>query len=389
MNKQKPKTFITWELIAKSFRDELRPEEEQQLKEWLHSSPQHERFYRQAMQGGNTDPLVGLPESVLETKRTELLQRIRGGQKHHRTRHLIQYLSYAASILLIIMVGTWLWVKRGDEGAKVPKTTTMARNENIQLRLSDGRTINLSADKEGTIQEQNGAEILQEKGKLAYRQDSSQHKKEIQYNELSVPTGGECQLVLEDGTKLWINSNTQVKYPVSFPDNKREIIVSGEIYLEVVKDGRPFLVNTGAGQVRVLGTSFGVQAYGEEVLTTLVSGRVRFTNKAGHKTELKAGEQAVATANGEVTKREVRVEEYVGWKDGFFVFRQRSLGEIATQLEKWYDVQILFANDDLPKLLFTGYLKRYDDIDVFFDALKRTGLINYHIEGNHILVTTN
>lgn len=91
----------------------------------------------------------------------------------------------------------------------------------------------------------------------------------------------------------------------------------------------------------------------------------------------------------EFTKRKVQVDEYVGWKDGFFVFRQRSLGEIATQLEKWYDVQILFANDDLPKLLFTGYLKRYDDIDVFFDALKRTGLINYHIEGNHILVTTN
>lgn len=386
MNKQKPKTFITWELIAKSFRDELRPEEEQQLKEWLHSSPQHERFYRQAMQGGNTDPLVGLPESVLETKRTELLQRIRGGQKHHRTRHLIQYLSYAASILLIIMVGTWLWVKRGDEGAKVPKTTTMARNENIQLRLSDGRTINLSADKEGTIQEQNGAEILQEKGKLAYRQDSSQHKKEIQYNELSVPTGGECQLVLEDGTKLWINSNTRVKYPVSFPDNKREIIVSGEIYLEVVKDGRPFLVNTGAGQVRVLGTSFGVQAYGEEVLTTLVSGRVRFTNKAGHKTELKAGEQAVATANGEVTKREVRVEEYVGWKDGWYIFREQRLEDVMTTLNRWYGTNVFYQNPRVKDIRFTGNLKRYESIKTFLEVLAASEDVHYKLNGETIIL---
>lgn len=386
MNKQKPKTFITWELIAKSFRDELRPEEEQQLKEWLHSSPQHERFYRQAMQGGNTDPLVGLPESVLETKRTELLQRIRGGQKHHRTRHLIQYLSYAASILLIIMVGTWLWVKRGDEGAKVPKTTTMARNENIQLRLSDGRTINLSADKEGTIQEQNGAEILQEKGKLAYRQDSSQHKKEIQYNELSVPTGGECQLVLEDGTKLWINSNTQVKYPVSFPDNKREIIVSGEIYLEVVKDGRPFLVNTGAGQVRVLGTSFGVQAYGEEVLTTLVSGRVRFTNKAGHKTELKAGEQAVATANGEVTKREVRVEEYVGWKDGWYIFREQRLEDVMTTLNRWYGTNVFYQNPRVKDIRFTGNLKRYESVKTFLEVLAASEDVHYKLNGETIIL---
>lgn len=386
MNKQKPKTFITWELIAKSFRDELRPEEEQQLKEWLHSSPQHERFYRQAMQGGNTDPLVGLPESVLETKRTELLQRIRGGQKHHRTRHLIQYLSYAASILLIIMVGTWLWVKRGDEGAKVPKTTTMARNENIQLRLSDGRTINLSADKEGTIQEQNGAEILQKKGKLAYRQDSSQHKKEIQYNELSVPTGGECQLVLEDGTKLWINSNTRVKYPVSFPDNKREIIVSGEIYLEVVKDGRPFLVNTGAGQVRVLGTSFGVQAYGEEVLTTLVSGRVRFTNKAGHKTELKAGEQAVATANGEVTKREVRVEEYVGWKDGWYIFREQRLEDVMTTLNRWYGTNVFYQNPRVKDIRFTGNLKRYESIKTFLEVLAASEDVYYKINGETIIL---
>ncbi len=386
MNKQKPKTFITWELIAKSFRDELRPEEEQQLKEWLHSSPQHERFYRQAMQGGNTDPLVGLPESVLETKRTELLQRIRGGQKHHRTRHLIQYLSYAASILLIIMVGTWLWVKRGDEGAKVPKTTTMARNENIQLRLSDGRTINLSADKEGTIQEQNGAEILQEKGKLAYRQDSSQHKKEIQYNELSVPTGGECQLVLEDGTKLWINSNTRVKYPVSFPDNKREIIVSGEIYLEVVKDGRPFLVNTGAGQVRVLGTSFGVQAYGEEVLTTLVSGRVRFTNKAGHKTELKAGEQAVATANGEVTKREVRVEEYVGWKDGWYIFREQRLEDVMTTLNRWYGTNVFYQNPRVKDIRFTGNLKRYESVKTFLEVLAASEDVHYKLNGETIIL---
>lgn len=386
MNKQKPKTFITWELIAKSFRDELRPEEEQQLKEWLHSSPQHERFYRQAMQGGNTDPLVGLPESILETKRTELLQRIRGGQKHHRTRHLIQYLSYAASILLIIMVGTWLWVKRGDEGAKVPKTTTMARNENIQLRLSDGRTINLSADKEGTIQEQNGAEILQEKGKLAYRQDSSQHKKEIQYNELSVPTGGECQLVLEDGTKLWINSNTRVKYPVSFPDNKREIIVSGEIYLEVVKDGRPFLVNTGAGQVRVLGTSFGVQAYGEEVLTTLVSGRVRFTNKAGHKTELKAGEQAVATANGEVSKREVRVEEYVGWKDGWYIFREQRLEDVMTTLNRWYGTNVFYQNPRVKDIRFTGNLKRYESIKTFLEVLAASEDVHYKLNGETIIL---
>lgn len=386
MNKQKPKTFITWELIAKSFRDELRPEEEQQLKEWLHSSPQHERFYWQAMQGGNTDPLVGLPESVLETKRTELLQRIRGGQKHHRTRHLIQYLSYAASILLIIMVGTWLWVKRGDEGAKVPKTTTMARNENIQLRLSDGRTINLSADKEGTIQEQNGAEILQEKGKLAYRQDSSQHKKGIQYNELSVPTGGECQLVLEDGTKLWINSNTRVKYPVSFPDNKREIIVSGEIYLEVVKDGRPFLVNTGAGQVRVLGTSFGVQAYGEEVLTTLVSGRVRFTNKAGHKTELKAGEQAVATANGEVTKREVRVEEYVGWKDGWYIFREQRLEDVMTTLNRWYGTNVFYQNPRVKDIRFTGNLKRYESIKTFLEVLAASEDVHYKLNGETIIL---
>lgn len=386
MNKQKPKTFITWELIAKSFRDELRPEEEQQLKEWLHSSPQHERFYRQAMQGGNTDPLVGLPESVLETKHTELLQRIRGGQKHHRTRHLIQYLSYAASILLIIMVGTWLWVKRGDEGAKVPKTTTMARNENIQLRLSDGRTINLSADKEGTIQEQNGAEILQEKGKLAYRQDSSQHKKEIQYNELRVPTGGECQLVLEDGTKLWINSNTRVKYPVSFPDNKREIIVSGEIYLEVVKDGRPFLVNTSAGQVRVLGTSFGVQAYGEEVLTTLVSGRVRFTNKAGHKTELKAGEQAVATANGEVTKREVRVEEYVGWKDGWYIFREQRLEDVMTTLNRWYGTNVFYQNPRVKDIRFTGNLKRYESVKTFLEVLAASEDVHYKLNGETIIL---
>ena len=386
MNKKETKTFIAWELIAKSFREELSPEEELQLKRWLHSTPKHKRFYRQAIQGGATDPLIGLPKNILEKKRTELLQRIRGEQKRYRTRHIIQYLSYAASILLIIMVGTWLWVKTEEEGTNAPQTTTMARNENIQLRLSDGRTINLSADKEGTIQEQNGAEIRQEKGKLAYRQDSSLHKKEIQYNELTVPTGGECQLILEDGTKLWINSNTRVKYPVRFPDNKREIAVQGEIYLEVVKDGRPFLVNTTAGQVRVLGTSFGVQAYGEEILTTLVSGRVRFTNKARHKTELKAGEQAVATANGEVTKREVRVEEYVGWKDGWYIFREQRLEDVMTTLNRWYGTNVFYQNPRVKDIRFTGNLKRYESIKTFLEVLAASEDVHYKINGETIIL---
>ena len=104
---------------------------------------------------------------------------------------------------------------------------------------------------------------------------------------------------------MWVNSNTRVKYPAPFPKDKREIEVDGEVYLEVKKDGRPFSVRTKAGIVRVLGTSFGVRTYGEEVLTTLVAGSVRFTNKAGHQVELTPGEQAIATIDI-VDKRSVQ-----------------------------------------------------------------------------------
>ena len=215
-------------------------------------------------------------------------------------------------------------------------------------------------------------------------------KEEAKMQTLYVPSGQRAELILADGTKVWLNSATKLKYPVRFDKDYREVFLEGEAYFDVNKDKRPFIVNFTSGRIQVLGTEFGIRSYEDDSChyATLVEGLVHIYTKEGDSLEILPGEQAMISPN-EFTKRKVQVDEYVGWKDGFFVFRQRSLGEIATQLEKWYDVQILFANDDLPKLLFTGYLKRYDDIDVFFDALKRTGLINYHIEGNHILVTPN
>ena len=202
---------------------------------------------------------------------------------------------------------------------------------------------------------------------------------------------GKSRNVLPDGTVVWLKDGSSLEYDaVSFGRKDRKVLLKGEAYFDVNKDKRPFIVNFTSGRIQVLGTEFGIRSYEDDSChyATLVEGLVHIYTKEGDSLEILPGEQAMISPN-EFTKRKVQVDEYVGWKDGFFVFRQRSLGEIATQLEKWYDVQILFANDDLPKLLFTGYLKRYDDIDVFFDALKRTGLINYHIEGNHILVTTN
>ena len=295
---------------------------------------------------------------------------------------------------LILIAGSLWWTSRKNDAItpQIPSATIshseFQHDKAIILTLGDGQQISVTKH-DTLVMTKNGMRLNIVNGNLSYETQNNTPDSLI-YNELNIPLGGECVIDLDDGTKVWLNSATKLKYPVRFDKDYREVFLEGEAYFDVNKDKRPFIVNFTSGRIQVLGTEFGIRSYEDDSChyATLVEGLVHIYTKEGDSLEILPGEQAMISPN-EFTKRKVQVDEYVGWKDGFFVFRQRSLGEIATQLEKWYDVQILFANDDLPKLLFTGYLKRYDDIDVFFDALKRTGLINYHIEGNHILVTTN
>ena len=296
----------------------------------------------------------------------------------------------AVAAVWVIALGIMLWMtsgeKNGDEkGLPVASNIIPAGEKRARLTLADGSTV-MIAETSTRVLKEKGARIEYKNGEIFYNTEIK--TTEIVYNELEVPRGGECIITLDDGTKVWVNAETKLKYPVSFAGEQREVILEGEAFFEVVKDKKPFIVKTSFGDVRVLGTAFGINAYVDQPdgYTTLVRGKVSVTAGAGEPLVIQPGEQVVSSKDGKTRKQEVNVDEFVGWKDGIYVFRDKKLFDIMNTLERWYNISVLFEDESLKSLLFTGNLKRYDDINVFFDALSRTGDLKYRVERNHVIL---
>ena len=194
-------------------------------------------------------------------------------------------------------------------------------------------------------------------------------------------------MLLDDGTRVWVNAESRVKYPVRFSEKERIVSVKGEAYFDVTKNAQPFIVETDFGKVKVLGTSFGVRVYADEAaLTTLVSGKVKFTNNKGKSVELTPGEQAVASLEGTLTKRNVNLEEYVGWKDGWYIFKEKRLEEVMLTLSRWYGVTVFYQNPQVKDIRFSGNLKRYNSINTFLEVLAGSEDVKYKIDGNVVIL---
>lgn len=290
----------------------------------------------------------------------------------------------AASVLLLL--GTWiLWPGQQAEITVVAEETVIEPGvKKALLKLADGSTVNVRGDSMH-VETLNGVKIAYADGAISYR--AEEEIKELVYNELIVPVAGECFITLDDGTRVWMNSDSKLKYPVRFTGEERKVFLEGEAYFDVVKDGKPFIVNTSLGDIRVLGTSFDVKAYRQEkqMLATLVSGKISFQDGAEN-VELTAGEQIVVAEGKEIVKRQVDVMEYVGWKEGWYVFKNQPLETIMTDLCRWYGVAVFYQNAGLKQVTFTGNLRRYDTINTFMEVLKRTGDVKYNINGNTIIL---
>lgn len=313
------------------------------------------------------------------------LKEIGGGKRSVRLMRLMA--GVAALLVLALGVAMWKYVYFSPQPVdSVLSVGIPAGESKAKLILGDGRIVPI-ARQELFLQEQDGSQIEYKGGNLSYRPQKG--KVELVYNVLDVPRGGECALTLEDGTKVWINAGTKLKYPVVFTGDKREVFLEGEAYFDVVHGERPFVVNTSFGDVKVLGTAFGVTAYpGEKYCyTTLERGRVSFQAPGWEPMEMVPGEQIVASGTGIMEKRTVNAEEYVGWRYGLYVFKEKPLKDIMETLARWYDITVEFQSEELGDILFTGNLERYDRINIFLNALVRTGNVHYMIEGKRVFLS--
>ena len=302
---------------------------------------------------------------------------------------IVRWVAVVAAVWVLAM-GVTLWMTFGkkENVAPLPVASKIipAGEKKATLTLADGTEVHVEEITAQILQEK-GMNIEYRNGEIVYHK-SEEKTTEVVYNKLEVPRGGECMIKLDDGTKVWVNAETKLKYPVTFVGDRREVVLEGEAFFDVAKNEKPFIVKTSFGDVRVLGTAFGISAYASEPesYTTLVRGKVSVEREGIKPVVILPGEQVVTSKDGKMIKQQVDVEEFVGWKDGIYVFKEKSLGEIMKTLERWYNISVDFQEKSLVDLPFTGNLKRYDDINVFFDALTRTGDMKYRVEGNQVIL---
>lgn len=310
-----------------------------------------------------------------------------------KSRRMTLRWSIAASIILLVglFVGrTISGVRDIHEEQELAKSVMQPGTSKAILMMADGKEVVLE-------QGQNLNILLNERVRVATSSQGivyEEHGKGMvteEYNKLTTPVGGEYSLVLSDGTKVFLNADSELKYPVEFGDGKRIVDLKGEAYFEVHKDSlRPFIVRMNGAEVTVLGTSFNVNTYGDDgqIYTTLVNGSVRVASMKNKQEEmLKPGMQSVMNVqSGLLTVREVDVEPYVAWREGRFVFRAMTLDLIMRQLQRWYDFEVFYQNSELKDYEFRGVIKRDMDLDKVLSVIKATTNVDFEVKGKVITI---
>lgn len=311
-----------------------------------------------------------------------------------RRRIIFRRLRIAAAIALLIGCGGMAWwfyqpatpVKAPVEMATVQPI--LPGSSRAVITLSNGERIELE-NLNRQLQESNGTRIEAANGSLIYS-DTTQSQETL-YNEIAIPRGGEFHLTMADGTQVWLNADTRLKYPVNFNGKTREVFLQGEAYFEVAPNAeQPFLVNTTRGCIQVLGTAFNVRDYAEEkkVVTVLESGKVRYTTagKQQESRELRPGFLLEDAEGQHLHARQVNTRLYTEWRNGKYIFENASVEEIMSTLQRWYNIDVIYADEKVKQLHFTGDLERYETFDVFLHFMETGGDIRFQIKDNIVIV---
>ena len=310
-----------------------------------------------------------------------------------KSRRMTLRWSIAASIILLVglFVGrTISGVRDIHEEQELAKSVMQPGTSKAILMMADGKEVVLEQGQNLNILLNERVRVATSSQGIVYEERGKGMVTE-EYNKLTTPIGGEYSLVLSDGTKVFLNADSELKYPVEFSDGKRIVDLKGEAYFEVHKDSlRPFIVRINGAEVTVLGTSFNVNTYGDDgqIYTTLVNGSVRVSSMKNKQEEiLKPGMQSVMNVqSGLLTVRKVDVEPYVAWREGRFVFRAMTLDLIMRQLQRWYDFEVFYQNSELKDYEFRGVIKRDMDLDKVLSVIKATTNVDFEVKGKVITI---
>jgi fecR protein len=370
-------------LIISSLEGTASEEELLVLQKWLEESEQHFLLFHAYRQDWIQAGCVQRYQTEEAWKKVER-------RLFHRmpVKHLFLWTriaGYAALVVLMIAAG-YVFIRRDQDKnrAYVVEGNIEPGGKKAILVLGSDEKVVLGDEAEETLLAGNMT-VKKEGNTLVYdRQKNGEGEEE--YNRLITPRGGEYAVVLADGTKVWVNAESELRYPVQFSGTERKVYLKGEAYFAVTKQvGKPFVVCVGDSRITVLGTEFNVRNYQDEVVaTTLVKGAVRI-HDAGRECDLLSGQQAVIETDG-IRVREVDTDLYTAWKDGYFIYREKTLEDIMKELSRWYDFTYDCQSEELKRMTLTAKLRKFDRVEDIFDILKRTGRLDFVTHGKNVTV---
>ncbi|WP_084823189.1 FecR family protein [Sphingobacterium sp. Ag1] len=300
------------------------------------------------------------------------------------------YTGLAASLLIFISITFFLRTASQDRQL-VPdqvyhyKNDVLPGGQKATLTLSDGRIVALS-EKQSTVKEKNGEELHISDGQLRYRPSSDQPELADLKNTLKVPESGFYRMVLPDGTKVWINSASELSYPLAFGKSTRRVELHGEAYFEVAHEkDRPFIVSTIHGDIKVLGTAFNLTAYSNTASNvTLVNGSIQLTDKNQHSRQVVPG-QKVEFDGSNMRVAKANIEKETAWQHGYFYFEHDRIQDIMEQLSRWYDLKVIYQGE-ITKKRFGGSMSRSVSLAEALELIKRGAGLEFEIDRKTVLV---
>lgn len=366
---------------------ELPEEEKQLLEEWLAASEEHRALFRRVESLEEARAIVQLESEHYGEKMAQRFMQTQAQQVHRQLYRRLRRWSGGVAAAVVLTAGIWLAMivdpQQRDEQLAETQNEIVPGETKAVLTLAGGQRVAVlraEATHEGNV-------FVDVKGN---RIVPAAPMTDTVWHTLTIPAGGEFRYTLADGTEVWLNSASELRFPAAFTGKERRVCLQGEAFFQVKKDTcRQFVVTLPEGNIRVYGTRFVVTSYQEAPLSAvLVQGSIGFTSAKGQSVRLKPEERLVyESSNGDIRVEKVDTTLYTAWMNKMFVFRGQPLGEIMTTLARWYDLDVTFTDPALRNIRLSGRLNRYQDVRILLHTYEETADIRFHVDGRNIVVS--
>ncbi|MGE8428739.1 MAG: FecR domain-containing protein [Sphingobacterium sp.] len=374
------------DLIQKFLSGQLTAEEQVQLDEWLKASSQNKQLLESFRKAENIAEDLAV---IRQLDANQAWGRLKNKEAKSRRFFRKWPLSIAASIVFVLG-GFLLW--KGDFASffSGDKSVVVAKKQDIApatsgavLVLADGTKVSLNGDSTKTLTKNNN--LIGNSNELVVKQTDQVIP--LQYNSLIVPKASFYKMTLADGTKVWVNALSQLKFPAQFSAKERRVFLEGEAYFEVAPNAaQPFIVESRGNEIKVLGTHFNINAYSDQIRTTLAEGRVE-VRQNNQFVELLPGEYA-SSFKDNLVKGRADLAHDLAWHNNEFYFKKETITNIAHQLSRWYDLDVTFRGDVQLDKEYTGSIERDVKLSQVLEMLSYVSNLRFEVEGNKLIIAT-